>query len=324
MEDRNLQDPYQRESFDKAKFRRKIISIQDSSNSFANQFKGKISRRKEEKFDEQMVSPKESDFIFHPANSNGNSMDFDGGFSNDEYQSRSETSNSEEPIFEYDTMHRENERSSSAWRFFDLKNKKQTGDLYKRILYYNKKNRYKVFNFTSCRGREGVSTIVANLVNYINLLSTGKKILVIDTNLQSPNLHKVFNIPRNTYGLTDIFNNSVGVRDAVIPVSLNVFAICCGSGNGNLQQDKFIKLINYFKQFYSYIFIDCPPVISSSDALSVAPSADLSFLIIQSAKVQRPVVEKAKALLQNDECEIGGIILNRVQQVIPGWVYRFI
>ena len=151
---------------------------------------------------------------------------------------------------------------------------------------------------------------------------------MIDTNFQSPNLHKIFNIPYNAYGLIDIFNNRIGVREAITPISSNIFVLCCGDGNtkiyGTLEQENFIKLLNYCRQLYDYIFIDCPPVLSSSDALSVAPAADLTFLIIQSAKVQRPVVEKAKTLLQNDECQIGGIVLNRVQQVIPGWVYKFI
>ena len=108
----------------------------------------------------------------------------------------------------------------------------------------------------------------------------------------------------------------------------NIFFLCCGNGNtktnDSLDQENFLKLLNYCRQEFDYILVDCPPVLSSNDALSIAPAADLTFLIIRSGEVQRPVAEKAKTLLQNDECQIGGIILNRVQQVIPSWVYKFI
>jgi len=252
----------------------------------------------------------------------------DRSLHNDAYQTGGSTTLKKEPTFQYNEMQGDGRRFQSEWRFLDLKNKKQTGDIYKKILYYNKKNDHKVFNFVSSRGKEGTSSIVANLTDYINFQAIEKRILVIDTNLQSPNLHKIFNISRDTYGLMDIFNNRIGAREAFTPISSNIFFLCCGNGNtktnDSLDQENFSKLLNYYRQEFDYILIDCPPVISSSDALSIAPAADLTFLIIRSGKVQRPVVEKAKTLLQNDECQIGGVILNRVQQVIPGWVYKFI
>ncbi len=250
------------------------------------------------------------------------------GVPNEGYQQRDSLRTETTPAFEYYADPLDDKKSSTGWRFLNLKNKKQTGDLYKKILYYHKKKAYKVFNFVSSRGREGVSTVVANLVDYVNSQATDKKFLVIDTNLRSPSLGKLFNIPNNSYGLVDVFNSRVDLNEAIRAISSNIFLLPCGSGKmnhlANLEQENVIHLLNYCRESFDYIFIDCPPVLSSPDALSVAPACDLTFLILQSAEVQRPVVEKAKSLLQDDECEIGGIVLNRVQQVIPGWVYKFI
>ena len=58
--------------------------------------------------------------------------------------------------------------------FLDLQNKKQTGDLYKSIFQSNKKNGNKTFCFTSCVGGEGVSTVIANLIEYIRNQASGK------------------------------------------------------------------------------------------------------------------------------------------------------
>lgn len=232
------------------------------------------------------------------------------------------------PIYENNEFHKTERAFSQRWNFLDLKNRKQTGDLYKRILYYNKKNGSKTFCLTSSRPREGVSTILANLVDYIRHQATDKTILVIDANLQHPNLHQIFSIPRNSYNIDDIFKNRVGVQDAFIPISSNIFVLPCGDSSRNrsenLEPENFLKLLDECKQMFDYILIDCPPVLSSSDSLSVAPAADISFLIIESIKVQRPVAQKAVSILQDNECKIGGVVLNRVIQVIPNWVYKFI
>lgn len=326
MEDITWQDPYKKKQLKAIDFENNITENHASSNSFANQFIR--SKKEEETFNGQYRQPTYSERYTQADQKKRSIPDVDAGFHSDAYQKRGSTSYEKEPVYESHAMQRDDRRFSSEWKFLDLKNKKQTGDVYKKILYYNKKNDYKVFNFVSSRGREGTSTVVANLVDYINSRATEKKILVIDSNLQSPNLHKIFNIPQNSYGLIDIFNNRIGAREAITPISSNIFFLCCGKGNArindSIEQENFLKLLQYCRQKFDYILIDCPPVLSSSDALSIAPAADITFLIIRSAKVQRPVAEKAKILLQNDECEIGGVVLNRVQQVIPGWVYKFI
>ena len=228
---------------------------------------------------------------------------------------------------QYTAMHDTDRKSLTKWKFRDLQNKKQTGDLYRKILHFYKKNDFKIFNFASCRPGEGVSTILANLLNYAKNNAANKKVIAIDANLQSPNLHKIFNIS-NSYGLIDIFNNEAGINETVVQVSSNIYALTCGKGadtvSGNLNQENFIKLLNHYRQLYDYIFIDCPPIVSSADALSIAPAADISFIIIRSAKVQRAVAERAKALLEDNECRIGGAVLNHVRHVIPSWLYRFI
>lgn len=242
-------------------------------------------------------------------------------------ESTTSSGNDKAPVFEFNQKSQRDKKTSESWNFLNLKNKKQTGDLYKKIMFFNKKNDSKVFNFMGSRGKEGVTTIFANLIDYLNSQTTGKKILVIDANSKSPSLHKVFNISPSAPGLLDIFNNRIEIRDTILPITSNIFLLCYGRGNADnsgIERDSFVKLIKYCKSFFDYVFIDCAPVLSSTDSLNVAYAADYSFLIIQSANDQRPVIEKSKSMLLNDECKIGGVILNRVQQVIPGWLYKHI
>ena len=231
-----------------------------------------------------------------------------------------------EPV--YQAYPPNNSASHTQWRFLDLRNKKQTGDLYKKILTYNKKSESNVFCFTSSTPREGVTTILTNLVDYIKNQGSSKRVVIIDANLNSPDLNNVFGLPPNCSGLKDVIHRRIDIQSALCPIGQNISVLCSGNDDGysqgSLEPDDFLQVVNACKQFADYILIDCPPVLSASDAFSVLPAANVSFLVLQAVQVRRQVAEKALALLQNNECELGGAILNRVQQVIPSWVYRYI
>lgn len=219
-------------------------------------------------------------------------------------------------------------RPPVQWNFLDLKNKKQTGDLHKKLLAYSKKNNSQVFCFTSSREGEGVTTVVSNLADYIRTNAGEKRVLVMDANLRSPELQRVFGVPHQSFGLREVITGQARLRDSLVPVSANLWFL--GTGNvrnykdGSLGIDTFASLLGECKQMFDYILIDCPPVLSSSDSMTIAPAGDVTFVTLQSVKVHKQVALKSISLLQENECEIGGIILNKVQQVIPGWVYKFL
>ncbi len=227
----------------------------------------------------------------------------------------------------YEAMQKVGSNPSGGWRIFDLKNRKQTGDLEKKILQIKQKNNFKVFNFSSARGKEGVSTILANLVDYLKIQDSGKKVLVIDANFKYPILHKIFNTDNNRPGLSDVLANGKSLNEALITLdSTNITLLTYGQGivnqAENLNQEKFTALINTCKEEYDYVLIDSAPLLTSSDALSIALSSDVTFLVVLSTAVQKEVALKATSILLDNECAIGGVILNRIKQVIPGWIYR--
>lgn len=228
----------------------------------------------------------------------------------------------------YEAMLKGEGPPKSGGRFLDLKNRQQTGDLEKKILYYKQKNNYKVFNFTSCRGKDGVSTVLANLINYFKLQKSDKKILIIDANFQRPSLHEIFGVA-NMQGLTDALSNVESYSQMLTPIdSTNISLLTCGKDyqgySGNLNQEKFSDLLEVSKEQYEFIFIDSAPILSSSDGLSTAAASDVTFLVVQSLSVQQEVALKTKTLLLDNECIVAGVILNRIRQVIPEWAYRIL
>ena len=164
MEDIVWHDPFKKESIKETGFENNITENHSPSNSFADQFIGK--KREDETFNGQYRQQTYNERYSDSYQSKRSIPDPDPGPDHGVYQQRGSAGNEEkEPVFEYHSMQDDDRKFSSGWNFLDLKNKKQTGDLYKKILYYKKKNDYSVFNFVSSRAKEGTSTIVANLIN---------------------------------------------------------------------------------------------------------------------------------------------------------------
>ncbi len=226
----------------------------------------------------------------------------------------------------YEAMLKGEGPPKSGWQFLDLKNRQQIGDLEKKILFFQNKNEYKVFNFVCTRGKAGVSTILANLTNYMAKKNIDKKILIIDANFQNPTLHTIFNLSHQR-GLTDLLKGGQDLSEIVQPIdSDKIFYLPCGkefnSLSGNIEQDRLTELLTEIRGRYDYIFIDSAPVLTSADSIYTAIVSDVTFMVIKSLSLQKEVAEKAKNMLIANECFIGGVILNNVVQVIPAWFYN--
>ena len=210
------------------------------------------------------------------------------------------------------------------WRFLDFGDIKQTEELYRKIASLRKNS--KVFNFVSSQEGEGVSTIVINLVNYMLHREDRSKILLIDANLHHPVLHVGFNHTQKM-GLAEVLCETCSCSEAISEIKPNNFYLM-PSGNPRRNsltdagQNIFHKVISEIKSEYDCIFVDSSPLLTSADALSVAVSSDVTFLITDTHQTHAEVAKKAKQFLQENNCAIGGVILNWVKHPIPGWLYR--
>jgi capsular exopolysaccharide synthesis family protein len=218
--------------------------------------------------------------------------------------------------------------AKSFWRYPEFQNRRQIGDLEKRILLLDQKNECTVFSLTGCRGGEGVSTILVNLVNYLSGAGSAKKILLVDANFVNPVLHEVFDKNLGS-GLAEILRGTSSWSDAVSSTDHdNVHFLSCGSGSqqieGVLEQSRLQAVLTEIRDMYDYVFIDSPPLLTSADGLSVAVAADAVFLVIQSMTTPKEAAHRANSLLEDNEVLIGGALLNRMRQVIPGWMYRML
>jgi Mrp family chromosome partitioning ATPase len=71
-----------------------------------------------------------------------------------------------------------------------------------------------------------------------------------------------------------------------------------------------------------WIVIDGPPVLTASDAPSLAGVADAAVLVVQSGTTRVPVLKRSLSLLRTAGANVLGSVLNRRRLEIPEFLYR--
>ena len=214
------------------------------------------------------------------------------------------------------------------WRCPEFSSRKQVGDLAKRMSLLKQKNDSMVFNLAGCRGGEGVSTVIMNLANYLVTYAGDAKALLVDANFGNPVLHHALDKSLGR-GLSDVLQGASSWSETVSSTGYdNLHFLSAGEScpqmEGNLEAGKLGSMMTEIRGMYDYVLIDSPALLASSDAVTLSVVSDATFLVIQSLSTPKEVAERARALLEDNECLIGGALLNRVKQVIPGWMYRLL
>jgi MinD-like ATPase involved in chromosome partitioning or flagellar assembly len=152
--------------------------------------------------------------------------------------------------------------------------------------------------FHSFRGGTGKSNLTANLAVAVAL--QGNRVAIVDTDLQSPGIHALFNINETITGktLNDYLWNRSSITDTaydvssyleiegkgkvfLIPSSINadeIARILCEGYNVSILKNGFRRLIEELQ--LDYLFIDTHPGLSRETLLSIAIS-DLLMVILR-------------------------------------------
>ncbi|MBN2097695.1 MAG: polysaccharide biosynthesis tyrosine autokinase [Candidatus Omnitrophica bacterium] len=178
--------------------------------------------------------------------------------------------------------------------------------------------------FSAALPREGATTIVANLAKRL-AQKLGYKVLIIDANLRSPAMHKVFKIPESP-GLAEVLEGKVAFEKAFQVIDRHLNVLTAGKSELNpatlLGSSMMSEIINMAKQKREIILLDCANFKDFQDAAVLAQLADGTAIVIKEGRTRRQVVKAAIAPLQAQKANLIGAILNNRTYAIPGFVYE--
>lgn len=174
----------------------------------------------------------------------------------------------------------------------------------------------KVLSVSSANSGAGKSTIASNLS--VSLAQSGKKVLLVDCDMRLPQVHEIFG-EDNKFGLADAVENSDKLLSLVrgTPIS-NLSIMTSGVSKRNpaelLGSAEFKAIIESLREQYSYVILDCPPVLPVSDPAIIAPLSDGMLFVAIVNKQSRPETSNAKKILEGVGAKFIGIVMNRSER----------
>ena len=186
----------------------------------------------------------------------------------------------------------------------------------------------------SSKPSEGKSTFITNLS--VALCRGGEKVVLIDSDLRKPSLHRFFGIDNST-GLSnyleDSFNSDVEDTDEAKIAKIvhhtdveGLFVIPSGPIPSNpvglLKGDNMERLLNHLKTYIGVILIDTPPL-AMIDAGVLATKVNAVVTVMDAGKVTKKEALAGKHLIENVGGNNIGVILNKVTLEGEEYYYYF-
>lgn len=211
----------------------------------------------------------------------------------------------------------ENEKSDLSKAFKNLRSN---------IQFVNVNNENKnIILVTSPNKNDGKSFVAANLA--ISYAEVGKKVVLIDADMKSGRLGKLFNIPNNI-GLSNFLSNLDGngveinelvnkyINETAIK-NLNLITSGTVPPNSNelLTSNKLVDMIKDLSVFYDVIIIDSTPILTTTDSLILTRVASSTLVVVNYKNTKIDDLIRAKKDIQNVGGRIIGVVINNVKNI---------
>ncbi|MEB3359566.1 MAG: polysaccharide biosynthesis tyrosine autokinase [Synechococcales bacterium] len=164
---------------------------------------------------------------------------------------------------------------------------------------------------------DGKTTITTYLAHAV--AEMGQRVLVVDANLRSPDLHQILKLP-NTKGLADVLAGDLDINEAISQVSLseNLFVMTAGQpriDSTRMLASKHMQLLmERLKERFDLVLYDTPHLIGLTDASFLAANADGIFMTIGVGKTKRSVVMQVLNELEAYRMPSLGVVVNYVKK----------
>jgi polysaccharide biosynthesis transport protein len=182
------------------------------------------------------------------------------------------------------------------------------------ILMSNPDQDKKVIMLTSSVPKEGKTILTYALAQ--NMVGLGKRILLIEADIRRRD-HSVKIDRNNTVALLDLMMGHKEFKDVNPFVEELGFDILTATRSDMNAADlfasgRFPKLLTELREYYDFIIIDSPPVLSVPDARLISTVSDINIYIVKWNKTTRAQVDQGLDMISSMGAKTIGLVLNQI------------
>jgi len=161
---------------------------------------------------------------------------------------------------------------------------------------------------------EGKTTTVINTA--IALSQTGAQVIIIDSDMRKPRVHKIFN-EENGAGLSSFLSGNANLESVIKKSDVpNLCYIPSGPIPPNpselIGSKLFKSMMESLGERFDHIVLDSPPVLGFADTMIISTSVDGVILVVWGGKTPRETLQRAKEVLHQVNAKILGVVINRI------------
>lgn len=177
---------------------------------------------------------------------------------------------------------------------------------------------------TSFSAAEGKSTISFQLA--ASLAQTGKRVLLLDTDLRKSVLQSRLHVNGRLKGLSHYLSGMANANELLNETDVPGFYIMFdGTRVPNAAEllggANFEKLITALKDVFDYIIVDAAPLGQVIDCAVIAPVVDGVLMVVDTTHNSYKLERRVKSQLEKSGGKILGVVLNRVDFKDKGGYY---
>ena len=172
---------------------------------------------------------------------------------------------------------------------------------------------------TSAMPDEGKTQITASLG--ARLANLGKRVLLIDLNMENPSLGKRFKHQAECkHSLNAAYQGEIPLQEAVFSLASNLDLLPSMPEGDRLPIDEHLReMIDTLRREYDYVLLDTASVGQDADTLQIGQMADSAVFVIRHDLVWADVIQSCIGILRSSGVGIVGSIVNGISEYGSGF-----
>ena len=189
------------------------------------------------------------------------------------------------------------------------------------VLFIARSSQVRTLMVTSATAGEGKTITVANLA--VALAQSGQRVAMVSADLHRPMLESLFDLS-DLQGLGDVMWGRCRVSDVLVPLRGDRLQLL-PSGSARLEGSELLgteamsSVLAGLAAVHDIVLVDTPPVLSSADALNLAPLVDAVVLVADARQATYEMIQEARARLDHVGANVIGAVLNNLDGSHSRW-----